>query len=215
MTEGTEPNEKGPSHATDAETAPAKPLPRGSVIRFAKSAGLLITSERAYRVAIILQLPVLVVSVYLIFNQLEQQAIRNQLEQQAMLTRAANTQALVNLVSPINLLAAQDREIAEIMLKGRKGFAKEVQKKEVDEDRYETILSSYLIFYENMYAQHQKKLLDDDVYKGWEEDLKAFVDRELLEKYWVEWKGLYQEAFSNYVTGLIKDKKDNQQKPAR
>ena len=200
MTERNEPNEER-SMSHDIE--PTRLRIPGRVFHLVKRTCRVLTSERASRLATVLQLVVLVLSVIL---------IRNQLEQQAMLTRAANTQALVNLVSPINLQLSQNGEIAELMLRGRKGFAKEVQKREVEEDRYTTALASYLIFYENMYAQHQKKLLDYDVYVGWDKDLEAFVDRELLEKYWDGWKDLYQPAFSSRVTELIDAKRARQAK---
>lgn len=160
-----------------------------------------ITSDRAYRLATVLQLLVVVCSAILIYNQLKQQA---------MLTRAANTQALVNLMSPLNLELARNGELAGLMLRGSKGFGKEVTQEEVDEDRYTTMLASYLIFYENMYSQHEKKLLDDEIYAGWDKDLEAFVDKWSLEKYWDDWKQLYQPSFSEHVTGLVNAKKQSQ-----
>lgn len=155
--------------------------------------------EKASTIATFLQTGAVVVSLVFIVYQLHQQT---------KLSRAANVQALVNLVTPLNLKVT-DREMTELWLKGEEGIDKVVDAKErdVERERYETLVASYMIFYENVYSQYHKGLLDDDIYKGWDKDLESFIEDHQLEKHWDEWKGSYHKDFSGHVDEIIKAQK--------
>lgn len=163
-----------------------------------------ITSKRGSR---FLQLVVVSLSAVLIWSQLRQQT---------SLTRAANSQALANLVSPMNMELVRNAEIAELWQRHSKGSDKPIEKPEVEEEQYTALLATYLIFYENMYIQHERKLLDDDVFEGWEKDLEDLIESQPLEKYWdTDQKNLYEPTFSDHVARLLESKKARQSNPVQ
>ncbi|HXU37713.1 MAG TPA: hypothetical protein VN937_15230 [Blastocatellia bacterium] len=158
-----------------------------------------ITSKRGSR---FLQLVVVSLSAFFIWSQLSQQT---------SLTRAANSQALVNLVGPMNMELVRNAEIAELWQRHSRRSEKPLEKTEVEEQQYAGLLATYLIFYENMYIQHERKLLDDDVFDGWEKDLEDLVESQPLEEYWdTDQKNYYVPAFSNHVARLLEAKRAGQ-----
>ncbi len=85
-------------------------------------------------IAIIVQGIVIIVSLGFIFYQLRENA---------RLTRAANTQKLVELTSPFTLQLMQDRGTAELWVQGAQKYE---TMDSVDRERYSTLLSWWLIF---------------------------------------------------------------------
>lgn len=184
------------------------------------------TSEEAARLATVLQLFVVMLSLLLIWLQIKQQtrSIEQQgqsLEQQAEsieqqsksmqlqveLTRAASTQALANMVLPMGIELWKNEELMVLTLNGPNRFQRPVSAGKVKEERYQTYLATSLIFYENMYSQHDHHLLDDDIYSGWVNDLKNFVNEEGLERYWDKWKGSYTGGFCSLVSQFVDEKR--------
>ncbi len=88
-----------------------------------------------------------------------------QLHQQTKLSRAANVQSFVNLITPLNLKVT-DREIAELWIKGEEGIDQisDKQLQDVQRERYQTLVASYMTFYENIFSQNQAGLLDPEIY---------------------------------------------------
>lgn len=203
------PNEDVPSEETSAATPPPLPEARETLAellrRVAKAIWLAVTSEEASRLAKVIELVVVFISLFLIWSQLKQQTD---------LARAANTQAIANMIFPMNLEFAKNSELTGLMLRGRKGFDTTNVANEIDAERYKSLLATSLIFYENAFSQHEHRLLEDDIYAAWENDLRSFVHDEPLENYWDKWKGLYQEKFRNLVTRFVEEKRARKAKEA-
>ena len=132
-----------------------------------------------------------IVSVFLIWHEVRENT---------KLTKAANTQALVELSSPFNMQLIQDRKMAEFWVQGAKEFA---QMDEVDRYRYNSLLVWWLILHENIYYQWRKGLLDNNTYEVWARDLENFVSEQNLELYWGEMKIYVQSEFANRIHQLI------------
>jgi hypothetical protein len=147
--------------------------------------------EKRSQQATVLQTAVVVISLIIIWYQLRQQV---------RLTRAANTQAAVAQVMPLNLQLVQNREVNELWLKGNR----EEQMSDVERDRYLTLMDTFLIFYENLFWQHHNGLLDDNIYNAWDVDFKYFIRQTHLEKEWNRKRDAYHEEFRNHVDDLIK-----------
>ena len=98
-------------------------------------------------------------------------AVLTQWSQQNSLARASNAQAL----------AAQAAEFNYKLLENEKGlelwyaFGKQPSATAVDKLRYREFLVQWLIFHENVYQQHKAGLLDDNLYKSWDVDLRYVV----------------------------------------
>lgn len=123
-----------------------------------------------------------------------------QLRQSVRLTNAANTQALVELSSPFNLLLSQDRELAQLWLRGSKQFA---EMDEVDKTRYRFLLFHSLTLQENIYCQHENGLLSPAAYESWRRSFESFAKEHNLGLHWPDIKDYYQEGFATYLQSLI------------
>jgi len=162
--------------------------------------------QKASTVATFLQLVVVGVSLCFIGSQLRQQKL--QLDQQLKLNRAANTQSLVALVSPLNLRVT-DRTITELWVKGDEGIDKvaDARDRKIEKEQYETLIASYMTFYENVYSQHRDGLLDEEIYNGWDKDLAGFIEETKMGTRWDKWRDLYRKDFSDHVDQIIASKK--------
>ncbi|HLN26511.1 MAG TPA: hypothetical protein VK395_02060 [Gemmataceae bacterium] len=116
------------------------------------------------------------------------------------LAKAANTQSLVELSSPFYMGLIHDRQMAELFLRGREGYA---EMDNVDKYRYRHLLIWWLVFHENIYYQFRKGLLDQHSYKPWAEDLKIFSKQQNLRSQWEGLKSLFQDDFSRHLEQLL------------
>jgi hypothetical protein len=74
-----------------------------------------------------------------------------QIRESNRLTRAANTQRLVELASPFLIQLSQDRNLAELWINGTKNYE---TMDEVEQYRYLQLLFWWLILHENIYYQY-------------------------------------------------------------
>lgn len=160
--------------------------------------------EKVSTVATVVEVLVVVASLGFIWKQLKLQT--EQLQLQTQLTRASNSQSIAGLYLPIGMQLAENPEMSKLWIRGTKGFERKdaITDEEVERDRYYSLVGMFLIFYENAYLQHEKGLLDDDIYYAWNEDLKGFIKEQHLEKQWEARKSLYHPKFSAHVDALIK-----------
>jgi hypothetical protein len=142
-------------------------------------------------IAIIVQGVVIIVSLGFVLYQLRENA---------RLTRAANTQKLVELTSPFTLQLMQDRGTAELWVQGAQKYD---TMDSVDKERYSNLVSWWLIFYANIYYQQRQKLLDEEIYAPWSHDLEYFIATQNLEQLWGELKEFFQPIFVEHVDRLI------------
>ena len=130
-----------------------------------------------------------------------------QISQQTDLARANNIRELASFSSTLDLDLAHNEDLAKLWLEGtRNRDLQSTKKGEVADFRYRRVLSSFLIFYENMYSQHLKGLLDRDAYSAWEQDLRSFVSESLWEDHWHDVKGFYMADFRSHVDEILKAK---------
>src|SRR5262245_10448051 len=156
----------------------------------------------AQTVATIVQALVVVVSLYFIWRQVQQQT--KQVTQQTDLARIANVQSLVGLSSPYNLELINNPNMARLWVEGAEKFE---TYDEVDRFRYKQLLIWWLILHENVFYQRQKKLLDADIYETWTRDLEFFIEKHRLDDHWTELEAAFQSEFSKYVDRLIEEAK--------
>ncbi len=156
----------------------------------------------AQTIATIVQTLVVVVSLYFIWRQVQQQT--KLVTQQTDLARNANVQSLVSLSSPYNLELITDPEMARLWVEGAEKFE---TYDEVDRFRYKQLLNWWLILHENVFYQRQKNLLDAGIYEAWSRDLEFFIEKHRLDHYWTELEAAFQSEFCKYVEKLIKEAK--------
>jgi hypothetical protein len=126
--------------------------------------------------------------------------VLKQIQETRRLASAANTEKLVELTSPFHLQLIQDPETARLWVKGA---AEWNTLDEVDQERYSTLLSFWLIFHENIYHQEQQGLLDEVTLTTWKNDLKYFIKKQHLERRWPKMQEFYEPTFVKYIGTLI------------
>ena len=142
-------------------------------------------------IAIIVQGIFLVVSVILVWYQLKENT---------KLIRTSNTQKLVELSSPFNLLIAQNREIAGLWLQGAQHMD---DMDEIDRERYINLLTWWLVLHENIYHQWSKKLIEEDTFISWTRDLEYFIRRQNLGNHWTRLSTYFEASFAEHVAKII------------
>jgi hypothetical protein len=158
--------------------------------------------QKAQAIATIVQTFVVVISLYFIWRQVQQQT--KQVRQQTDLARIANVQSLVSLSSPYNLELIKDPNMARFWVEGAEKFE---TYNDVDRFRFKQLLIWWLILHENVFYQKQKNLLDEDIFATWSHDLKSFIAKHRLEYHWPKLEAAFQSEFSKYVDQLIKEVK--------
>lgn len=158
--------------------------------------------QKALAIATIVQTVVVVISLYFIWRQVQQQT--RLITQQTNLARIANVQSLVGLSSPYNLELIKDRDMARFWVEGAEKFE---TYDEVDKFRHQQLLIWWLILHENVFYQKQKNLLDEDIFATWSRDLKFFIAKHRLEYHWPKLEAAFQSEFSKYVDQVIKEVK--------
>lgn len=124
-----------------------------------------------------------------------------QLSQQSQLTRAANTQALVEPSSPFNLQLIQDRDFARLWVLGAKTFD---EMDEVDKYRFGSLLTWWLLLHENIFYQRRRGLIEKETYEAWQRDLEVFVRTMNLSCHWSAFAEVCQVDFAEHVSEIIK-----------
>lgn len=158
--------------------------------------------QKALAIATIVQTVVVVISLYFIWRQVQQQT--RLITQQTNLARIANVQSLVGLSSPYNLELIKDRDVARFWVEGAEKFE---TYDEVDKFRHQQLLIWWLILHENVFYQKQKNLLDEDIFATWSRDLKFFIAKHRLEYHWPKLEAAFQSEFSKYVDQVINEVK--------
>jgi hypothetical protein len=133
----------------------------------------------------------LVVSAWLLFQELR---TNNKL------VKAANTQSLVGLSSPFNLSLIQDRNLAELSVRGASQYE---TMDHVDQYRYKCLIHWWLIYYENVYYQRQQGMLDKLSYEPWATEMLQFIQEHRLDLHWNEMRSQYQVDFAEHISRVI------------
>ena len=123
-----------------------------------------------------------------------------QLRESTRFTRAANTEKLVELISPLHLQLVQDRETARLWVQGADQWN---TMDEVGKERYSGLLNFCLVFHQNIYHQHKQGLLDEETFTAWTNDLKAFIKYQHLKRRWPDLREYLEPSFVKYIDGLI------------
>ena len=123
-----------------------------------------------------------------------------ELRENNRLARASNTQSLVSLSSPFISAIVQDRKMAEFYVNGPQASE---EMDPVDQCRYRSLVTWWLIFHENAFYQWRRGLLDDHSYKPWGVDLAIFIEQQDLASRWDTLRHLFQDEFAEYIDAQI------------
>ena len=132
--------------------------------------------------------------------------IWRELRENTRLTKAANTQRLVETSSPFYLQIIQNKEIAELWIKGAENF---LSLDEADKYRYRSLINWWLNFYENIYFQWRSRLLDAQYFEAWSQALARFVGKPSFRTVWNDVRSTYEPEFVSFIeekmAGAVKE----------
>lgn len=124
-----------------------------------------------------------------------------QIRETNRLTRAAHTQALVELSTPLLLQLSQDPYLAELWVNGTEKYD---SMNKVERFRYIRLLASWLMHHENAFYQYRSGWIDEKIYETWKVELQDFVQRMQLGLFWEkDFKRFFQTEFQQEVERLI------------
>ena len=126
-----------------------------------------------------------------------------QLKKQVDLARVANTQTQVALASPFNLEIAKDPKLAQLWVVDYEEWR---ALDAAERESYGAMVIWWLIFYENIFFQKERKLLNDDIFDGWKKDLDVFIEEKHVEEYWKARTEKYTRSLVTYVDKKIEEK---------
>jgi hypothetical protein len=156
-------------------------------------------------IAVFVQALFFILSIYFIWRQLRE--TRRQVQENTDLTRAANTQKLVELSSPFNLMLIQNRDVVGLWLQGDSQFD---TMDPTDKERYYNLLMWWLILHQNIYHQWKKGLMDKDTYDNWTRDLKYFLTTKNTTRFMNMWRDIFETSFVKHIDELIVESKKQQ-----
>jgi hypothetical protein len=127
-----------------------------------------------------------------------------QIREHNRLTRAANTQSLVEISAPFLIQLSQDRKLAELWVNGTENYETMDQ---VDQFRYLQLLFWWLIHHENIHYQYQNGLVDERLFEGWKIELQEFIRAKRIDLFWdQEMKRFFRTEFRQAVEKMIQMK---------
>ncbi len=150
--------------------------------------------EQAAQAALVVQAVLVFVSLGFIWIQLRQNA---------EIAKAANAQSLVQHAMTFTSTLLQDPDLARLWCNHGVSLADESSV-----DRYREMLVQWLIFHENIFHQHKKRLLDESIYKSWREDLKYTVKHHKLEVISKNIEAFFPEGFGHHLVALRQEAQD-------
>lgn len=126
-----------------------------------------------------------------------------QIREHNRLTRAAQTQSLLEFSAPFMLQLSQDRKLAELWVDGSKNYR---TMDEVDRFRYQELLFWWLMHYENIYYQYHNRLVDETLYQGWKTELREFVRVKRIGLFWdQDMKRFFRTEFRQEIENMIRE----------
>jgi hypothetical protein len=124
-----------------------------------------------------------------------------QIREHNRLSRASQTQSLLEFSSPFMLQLVQDRKFAELWVNGSKNYE---TMDEVDRFRYQELLYWWLMHHENIYYQYHNGLVDESLYQGWKTELREFVRLQRIGPLWdQDMKRYFRTGFRQDVEKMI------------
>ena len=123
---------------------------------------------------------------------------------QTKLTKIANSQALFEIASAVNVQIMQDPELAKLFYDAH---IHHNRLNEVEKYRFEHSLKWRLAFHRLIYYQHKSNVIDKGTYAAWEDDFQNFIIRRNLPEFWDNLKPFYDEKFCEHVDKMINQAK--------
>ncbi len=123
-----------------------------------------------------------------------------QLHRNTLTTRAASHHAIIEALNRINLLWAQDKDLARIFLAGvedRRALTQE------ERWRFDSVLRAYVHVYETMYTEATLGAVDDGIVVAEDAGIRFVFESAGVRQWWTENPFRFSEVFHDHVEKVI------------
>lgn len=69
--------------------------------------------------------------------------------------------------------------------------------------QYRTLLLQWLIFHENLFFQHERGLLDDDIHRSWDRDLQENLPLHDLDALGMPVEAMFPTSYGRHLKGIV------------
>jgi hypothetical protein len=128
-----------------------------------------------------------------------------QLRQQTKLIKVANAHSMTNLVMNFNMEILRDKNLAALWRNGRRDYKKY---DDATKEQYESLLSWWLLLYENVAYLAKQGMFDTDFLASWDRDFASFVKNQLLKGFWEEKRAFYSNDFGARIDKIMAQSQD-------
>ena len=70
---------------------------------------------------------------------------------------------------------------------------------DVERIRFIELISSLINFYENLFYQYQKGVLESELWEGWSNGLFHFLEKPGVKNWWDKYNALFSKSFRDYI----------------
>lgn len=132
-----------------------------------------------------------------------------QLQQNVVLAKAANSQHLTEQAGSFNALLYENPELAELWY----SYGKDLEGADrITKLRYREMLVQWMILHENIFYQHNRKLLDKDLYSSWRKDFEYTINEHNLSLISDDISPVFPGKFGKEVNQLLAKKPQGESK---
>jgi hypothetical protein len=116
-------------------------------------------------------------------------------------TIAAKSNVYQNIIASlanINAALAQGKDSVKVYIKGRDEVDK-VEQGEIEKVIFGFFMSSAFNLYENLYYQHDRGLLDQELWGAWDKAISRYIEFPGVRHWWERNEDKFHESFRKYV----------------
>ncbi|CAD5967443.1 MULTISPECIES: hypothetical protein [Planktothrix] len=119
-----------------------------------------------------------------------------QVRESTRATKGATYQSIITAFAEIESRISQDAEVAKIY---RLGQASSDKFNETQLARFNELMSSFFNLYENLYYQYNNKLLEEELWAGWGQNIRDHLAQPGVAAWWKSKSYLYAKSFREYI----------------
>jgi hypothetical protein len=119
-----------------------------------------------------------------------------QVREGARAAKGTTYQSIISAFAEIESRISQDAEVARLYKLGQESYN---ELNETEKARFSELLCSFFNLYENLHYQYKNKLLKEELWAGWSENMREHLGQQGVADWWQERKDFYSKSFREYV----------------
>jgi len=123
-----------------------------------------------------------------------------QIRQNTRSVRAATHHSSATAVLDVQNLFAQDRDLAKIFLQGAEAFEQLPPEERL---RFDALMRSVFVYYEDLYFQHEQGLIDSHLWHGRQRSMVDHLGRPGIVSWWRRVSHHFSDRFVSHIDDLL------------